>query len=51
MDLMSRWKCDERFRVSTINKKFRLCHSYPEQLIVPASISDEEIVKVGVTWR
>ena len=48
---MSRWKCDDsRFRVSGINKKFKLCHSYPEQVTVPASVSDEEIIKVGVAY-
>lgn len=45
--LLTRWKCSQdRFRVSSVNKKFALCSSYPEEVIVPSSISDEDIVKV-----
>lgn len=47
MVLLEQWKCsEEQYRVSEINKGFKLCPSYPEQVIVPASISDEDIVKV-----
>lgn len=45
--LLSLWKCSEnRFRVSTANKGFKICSSYPEEVIVPASITDEDIIKV-----
>eukprot|EP00916_Digyalum_oweni_P020238 GHVL01033764.1.p1 GENE.GHVL01033764.1~~GHVL01033764.1.p1 ORF type:complete len:466 (+),score=74.97 GHVL01033764.1:531-1928(+) len=32
-----------RFRITKINKKYKICRSYPEVLIVPSSITDEEI--------
>ena len=47
-DLLSRWKCSQgRFRVSTVNRRFALCSSYPEEVIVPSSISDEDIIKAS----
>jgi hypothetical protein len=46
-DLIKRWKCDlERFRVSSVNRNFALCSSYPEETIVPFGITDEDIRKV-----
>ena len=45
--LLKRWKCPpERFRVSEVNRGFKLCASYPEEVIVPNSVSDADIVKV-----
>ena len=53
---------DSKFwRLSEVNKKFELCSSYPETLIVPKSISDDQLTKIAsfrssqrfptVTWR
>lgn len=54
-DLKGAW------RVSNINADFKLCSSYPKQLIVPACITDETLTSVSsfrssrripvVTWR
>lgn len=54
-DLQGAW------RISSINFDFKLCSSYPKQLIVPACISDETLSSVSsfrsskripvVTWR
>lgn len=51
----------EIWRTSSINKEFKFCHSYPEKIIVPSTISDELLEKVGnfrsskripsVVWR
>ncbi|CAF1036361.1 unnamed protein product [Brachionus calyciflorus] len=57
-----RMKFDSKhWRLSEVNKKFELCPSYPDFLIVPKSISDEQLRKVAcfrsskrfpaVTWR
>ena len=47
--LFSRWGCSkERLRVSLVNKGFKVCASYPQEVIVPVAISDEEIKKVSV---
>lgn len=49
------------WRLSEVNKKFELCGSYPESLIVPKSITDDQLRKIAcfrsskrfptVTWR
>lgn len=49
------------WRLSEVNKKFELCPSYPESLIVPKCITDEQLRKIAcfrsskrfptVTWR
>lgn len=49
------------WRVTEINNDFTLCRSYPRRLIVPATISDEDLLKVAsfrysnriptVVWR
>lgn len=54
-DLKGAW------RVSSINADFKLCPSYPKQIIVPACINDEALASVAtfrsskripaVTWR
>ncbi|ULU01379.1 hypothetical protein L3Y34_001609 [Caenorhabditis briggsae] len=33
----------EHFRISTVNSTFKVCATYPEKVIVPKGISDEEI--------
>ncbi|XP_063310815.1 myotubularin-related protein 3 isoform X2 [Pelobates fuscus] len=38
---------DNAWRISNINEKFRLCSSYPQELIVPASITDKELESVA----
>ncbi|KAG8596639.1 hypothetical protein GDO81_001998 [Engystomops pustulosus] len=38
---------DNAWRISNINEKFRLCSSYPQELIVPAWITDPELESVG----
>ncbi|KAM4708831.1 phosphatidylinositol-3,5-bisphosphate 3-phosphatase MTMR3 isoform 2-T5 [Discoglossus pictus] len=41
------------WRISNINEKFRLCSSYPQELIVPAGITDKELESVGSfrSWK
>uniref|UniRef100_A0A673C9R5 phosphatidylinositol-3,5-bisphosphate 3-phosphatase n=1 Tax=Sphaeramia orbicularis TaxID=375764 RepID=A0A673C9R5_9TELE len=41
------------WRISDINSKFRLCHSYPQQLLVPAWITDKELENVAAfrSWK
>jgi hypothetical protein len=49
------------WRISDVNKKFELCPTYPEQVIVPKSITDEQLKKIAcfrsskrfpvVVWR
>ncbi|KAM3939620.1 phosphatidylinositol-3,5-bisphosphate 3-phosphatase MTMR3 isoform 4-T4 [Leptodactylus fuscus] len=38
---------DNAWRISNINEKFRLCSSYPQELIVPAWITDPELESVA----
>ncbi|XP_065183467.1 myotubularin-related protein 9-like [Sycon ciliatum] len=38
---IERWGGKHALRVSTINEDFKVCTSYPEQVIVPTSVSDE----------
>ncbi|KAM9330800.1 phosphatidylinositol-3,5-bisphosphate 3-phosphatase MTMR3 [Gastrophryne carolinensis] len=44
---------DNAWRISNINEKFRLCASYPQELIVPASITDKELESVASfrSWK
>ncbi|XP_024908634.1 myotubularin-related protein 3-like isoform X2 [Cynoglossus semilaevis] len=41
------------WRMSDINSKFRLCPSYPQQLLVPACITDKELENVAAfrSWK
>uniref|UniRef100_A0A3P9B113 phosphatidylinositol-3,5-bisphosphate 3-phosphatase n=1 Tax=Maylandia zebra TaxID=106582 RepID=A0A3P9B113_9CICH len=41
------------WRISDINSKFRLCPSYPQQLLVPAWITDKELENVAAfrSWE
>ncbi|XP_043094173.1 LOW QUALITY PROTEIN: myotubularin-related protein 3 [Puntigrus tetrazona] len=41
------------WRISTINSNYRLCASYPEQIIVPAAVSDQELESVAAfrSWK
>ncbi|XP_061586463.1 myotubularin-related protein 3 isoform X3 [Cololabis saira] len=41
------------WRISDINSKFRLCPSYPQQLLVPAWITDKELENVSAfrSWK
>ncbi|XP_064382169.1 myotubularin-related protein 9-like [Halichondria panicea] len=44
--LLAAWGCSqERYRVSYINSGFKVCASYPQDIIVPLSITDDEIKK------
>ncbi|XP_073527656.1 phosphatidylinositol-3,5-bisphosphate 3-phosphatase MTMR3 isoform X3 [Phyllobates terribilis] len=38
---------DNAWRISNINEKFRLCSSYPQELIVPAWITDPDLESVA----
>ncbi|XP_041436171.1 myotubularin-related protein 3 isoform X2 [Xenopus laevis] len=38
---------DNAWRISNINEKFRLCPSYPQELIIPAWITDKELESVA----
>ncbi|XP_075069449.1 phosphatidylinositol-3,5-bisphosphate 3-phosphatase MTMR3 isoform X2 [Mixophyes fleayi] len=44
---------DNAWRISNINEKFRLCSSYPQELIVPAWITDKELESVASfrSWK
>nr|DBA22800.1 TPA: hypothetical protein GDO54_013800 [Pyxicephalus adspersus] len=44
---------DNAWRISNINEKFRLCASYPQELIVPALITDKELESVASfrSWK
>ncbi|XP_069616212.1 phosphatidylinositol-3,5-bisphosphate 3-phosphatase MTMR3 isoform X1 [Ranitomeya imitator] len=44
---------DNAWRISNINEKFRLCSSYPQELIVPAWITDPELENVASfrSWK
>ncbi|KAK1892127.1 Myotubularin-related protein 3 [Dissostichus eleginoides] len=41
------------WRITDINSKFRLCPSYPQQLLVPAWITDKELENVAAfrSWK
>uniref|UniRef100_A0A4W3HN88 phosphatidylinositol-3,5-bisphosphate 3-phosphatase n=1 Tax=Callorhinchus milii TaxID=7868 RepID=A0A4W3HN88_CALMI len=41
------------WRITNINDKYKLCASYPQQLIVPAWITDKELESVGSfrSWK
>ncbi|XP_063769439.1 myotubularin-related protein 3 isoform X4 [Pseudophryne corroboree] len=44
---------DNAWRISNINEKFRVCSSYPQELIVPAWITDKELESVASfrSWK
>ncbi|NP_001080011.1 myotubularin related protein 3 homeolog L [Xenopus laevis] len=44
---------DNAWRISNINEKFRLCPSYPQELIIPAWITDKELESVASfrSWK
>ncbi|XP_051540859.1 myotubularin-related protein 3 isoform X2 [Myxocyprinus asiaticus] len=46
-DIHSAW------RISNINSNYRLCASYPEKIVVPAAITDQELEKVAAfrSWK
>ncbi|GMH63205.1 hypothetical protein TL16_g03653 [Triparma laevis f. inornata] len=35
------------YRISTVNKDYSICHSYPRDLIVPRHITDDELIQVA----
>ncbi|XP_050966050.1 myotubularin-related protein 3 isoform X2 [Labeo rohita] len=41
------------WRISNINSNYRLCASYPEQIIVPAAVTDQELENVAAfrSWK
>uniref|UniRef100_A0A671S6G7 phosphatidylinositol-3,5-bisphosphate 3-phosphatase n=1 Tax=Sinocyclocheilus anshuiensis TaxID=1608454 RepID=A0A671S6G7_9TELE len=41
------------WRISNINSNYRLCASYPEQIMVPAAVSDQELENVAAfrSWK
>ncbi|XP_030631142.1 myotubularin-related protein 3-like [Chanos chanos] len=43
----------DAWRVTDINRNFRLCASYPEQLLVPAWVTDKELENVAAfrSWK
>jgi myotubularin-related protein 9 len=46
--VFERYQCSqEKWRISTCNKNYKLCPSYPEEVIVPAKITDEQLVAVA----
>jgi myotubularin-related protein 9 len=38
---------DDSWRISTVNKNFALCPTYPEKVIVPRSVTDDSLIKVA----
>ncbi|KAH3752878.1 hypothetical protein DPMN_187504 [Dreissena polymorpha] len=44
---MSRYKaCMEDWRISTANKDYKLCQSYPQSVVVPKGVTDDMLAKV-----
>ncbi|XP_045182820.2 myotubularin-related protein 9-like [Mercenaria mercenaria] len=44
----SRYKdCAEEWRITTANKDYKLCATYPKSVFVPKSITDEMLIKVS----
>ncbi|XP_056600963.1 myotubularin-related protein 3 isoform X2 [Triplophysa dalaica] len=41
------------WRISNINHNYRLCSSYPQQILVPASVSDQQLENVAAfrSWK
>lgn len=37
---------DNKWRITEANDQFKLCRTYPQYLIVPASVNDEELERV-----
>lgn len=40
-------QCGGAWRLSTVNSGYKMCPTYPELLIVPSSMSDEQLLKVA----
>lgn len=43
-------RCKEGWRISAVNKGFRVCPSYPEMVIVPKGIGDDYL-RISATFR
>uniref|UniRef100_A0A0M3HP20 Myotubularin phosphatase domain-containing protein n=1 Tax=Ascaris lumbricoides TaxID=6252 RepID=A0A0M3HP20_ASCLU len=43
-------RCKEGWRISAVNKGFRVCSSYPEMVIVPKGIGDDYL-RISATFR
>lgn len=45
---MSRYKdCADEWRLSNVNKDFKVCPSYPHAVLVPKTITDDMLIKVA----
>lgn len=42
--------CNDRWRISAVNKNFEVCLSYPEHVIVPQGIGDD-FLRISATYR
>uniref|UniRef100_A0A914C300 Myotubularin phosphatase domain-containing protein n=1 Tax=Acrobeloides nanus TaxID=290746 RepID=A0A914C300_9BILA len=42
--------CPDKWRISSVNKNFEVCQSYPELVIVPKGIGDDYL-KISATFR
>lgn len=40
-------ECADEWRVTNINREYKICPSYPHSLIVPKSVDDETIIKAS----
>lgn len=43
-------RCQDKWRISAVNKQFRVCSSYPENVIVPKGIGDD-FLRISATFR
>lgn len=48
---LSRLRCSENWRVSSINSNFVLCKSLPELIVCPASLDDKSIEKIASSYE
>ncbi|XP_038612156.1 myotubularin-related protein 5 isoform X2 [Tachyglossus aculeatus] len=48
---LSRAKHEQPFRISTVNRMYAVCRSYPGVLIVPQSVQDNALQKVSRCYR
>ncbi|KAF1761484.1 hypothetical protein GCK72_009740 [Caenorhabditis remanei] len=46
----NRLEMSEHFQISSVNEKFEVCPTYPEKVIVPKGITDEDI-RTGAPYR
>uniref|UniRef100_A0A915D9J4 Myotubularin phosphatase domain-containing protein n=1 Tax=Ditylenchus dipsaci TaxID=166011 RepID=A0A915D9J4_9BILA len=43
-------RCNDKWRISSVNKNFEVCSSYPQMVIVPKGIGDD-FLRISATFR